>query len=156
MIKSKEPFDPDEENMAEKFSGNALTCLNSLLFFGFIIFLIYLLFVATKAEFRDQLVKLTGLALLLYLLIGLQMFYFKVSSGYLIVRNHYLPWIHWHYKLEDIGNISIKKYDRLSRSLRISIKNRRNSRIFPAGSLRDEDWTALKIRLEQAALAVKD
>jgi hypothetical protein len=156
VYKSKEPLDPGEENMAEKFSGNALTCNNTLFFLALEAFLIFRLSRMSKADLQGNLIAMIAIAFFTYLYIGLQMFYFKVSSGHLIVKNHYLPWIKWHYKLEDLSKISITRYSRLSKSMFIFITGHHLYRIFPAGSLRSEDWAALKDRLEQVERVVKD
>lgn len=86
MIKNKEIFDPGEENSADKFSGNAFACFNTVLFLGFEVFLVFVLFGGGKAGQQKDLILLMAGTLIVYLLIGFQMFYFKVSSGYLIVK----------------------------------------------------------------------
>lgn len=155
MIKNKETFDPGEENSAEKFSGNAFICFKTLAFLAFEAFLIVLLYGGKKADPQRTFIALTVGTLVVFLLTGFQMFYFKVSSTYLIVKNHYLPWIRWHYKLEDLTKISITRYSKLSKSLFIFIRGHHLYRVFPAGSLRSEDWAALRDRLEHAGLVVK-
>jgi len=156
MIKNKETFDPGEENMAEKFAGNALTCTNTLVFLAFEAFLIVLLSSGRKADASRDLIILIGGTLFMYLFMGFQMFYFKVSPRYIIVKNHYLPWINWHYKLEDISKLSISSNPRMSKCLAMTIKSHRFGKMFPAGSLRQDHWWVLQKRLGQAGFMVNE
>ncbi len=137
----------------KKYAGNPYTSFNTALIAGFVA--VVLIGAGKAIKFNSSLVVLICFTLLLYLFLGMQMNYFIIDEDVLIIRNHYFPWKKVVIKLSDIREVTTETPYRRSRSLRV-LSGRFNSRLFGAGSLRDEDWSQLMKDLKFVGVAVRD
>jgi hypothetical protein len=80
-----------------------------------------------------------GFVLLLFFIFGIQMNYFIIYDGKLIIKNHYFFWRQKIYDLNEIREMVIETPYRNSDSLRV-ITNEYSSTLFGAGSLRNNNW----------------
>ncbi len=80
--------------------------------------------------------------------------YFRISEHYLEVRNHNLFWRKRRYLLSDIKEVTVETQGKMPNSLRIITKDFR-SKVFPAGTLNDNKWRALKEKLESQGITVR-
>ena len=109
----------------------------------------------------DQQIDLSGiersapLLILLFMLNIRTLYYFGITEGELIVKNHLLFWIKKTYRLEDIRDIVLESSGKLPNRMRIIFKDYRTKKIY-AGTLWDRDWRALKIALESSGVSVRD
>ncbi len=90
-----------------------------------------------------------------FLLFSYLMHYFELSDNYFVVRNHNLIWINKYYKINDIKEITFETQGKMPNCLRVITKNFQN-KLYPAGTLRDHTWIALKEKLEQKGIKVRN
>jgi hypothetical protein len=126
-----------------KFSGNPYTSINGILIFGFAIGMIITI---SKRGFEPAHLFLILPIIGIFFALSYQLHYFIFSGKELIVRNHFLPWINKQYAISDILVLNFEQARKGSRSLRISTKDYK-SRSYPAGSLRDKHWDAMKEKI---------
>jgi hypothetical protein len=149
------PFDPGEEASAEVYAGNPIFNFRTLVFFGFVCFLVIITRDGGALSPQQNWVLLVSGTVGAYLFTGVQMFYFKVSDHQLMVRNHYFPWIRWTYEVKELEKMAIRYYFRTGIGLTFRPVNRALFRIFLASSLRNETWKALAERLEKSGITVR-
>lgn len=127
----------------QRFGGNILT-FNSLVLFALVFLGIYIL-VFSKHSTSFWQVAIPSLAILINgpVLLGYQLHYFSLNEEYLIVKNHIWLWRNDIYLLKDIREIVFEDPNKLSTSLRVITTNY-ESKLYPAGSLRNKDWRAFR------------
>lgn len=129
-----------------EFSGNPFTSFNSLLIYAFIIGII----ITTKEFGLPHLLLIIPIAGIFWGL-SYQLHYFIFLKEKLIVRNHFLPWIHKQYDIKNIIALNFESARNTSYSLRITTNDYKSS-IFPAGSLRDKNWDDLKAYIKKQGI----
>ena len=148
------PLPSGEEDVAERFAGNALLSVNGVL--TLICFFIPFLFYRPHAGNRYAvLIAEMVVPVSLYFVLGTQMFYFKLSNEFLIIKNHFFPWYARGYKLDTIKDIVFESPYKRSNALRVTTKDFA-SKTFSAGSLRKDTWKDLGKRLEEDGIPVKN
>ena len=90
-----------------------------------------------------------------YAYCGTLVHYFQVGSEYVVIRNHIFFWKRRYFKLADIAEVSIDSLHNHPNFLKFSTRNFKTHRYF-AGTLRDKTWLALKDRLEERGVKVRD
>jgi len=155
-IDGKVPLPSGEEDVAERFSGNAFLSVNGITLVGAALAL-FLLVPHHRHRDTDP-VFLTYVPMLvllpLYFALGSQMCYFKVSDKYLIIKNQFLPWYRRDYKLDEIKDVVFENPPKRSYCLRVNTQDL-SSRSFSAGSLREDTWKALAKRLDKSGISVR-
>lgn len=127
-----------------KYSGNHFLSFNGILIYGMIAFSIY--FLLTFGSTRNLGYLLVAFSVsngFFYSFLGYQLHYFYLDKNYLVIKNHVWPWVNHVYKIEDIKEIVFELPQKRSLSLRIITKGY-YSKLYPAGSLSDKTWKALK------------
>ena len=81
--------------------------------------------------------------------------YFGIAGDYLVVRNYFFSWKRRYYKLDQIKEIVFEQSGRSPNILRIIARNF-NTGLYAGECLRDKDWHALKRRLEEKGVAVRN
>lgn len=154
VAKNSEEF--EDELYFEQYKGNAWVSINTLLLIGWLVFVI---FAVSKAP--DVFLKSGGaifsLSFSIIVLLGLavyQLHFFVLTNKRIIVKNHMWPWYAKEYPLAEIEEVVLESPPKLSYSLRI-IDNEFNSKIFPAGSLKDETWKRLLNELKKKNIKVR-
>lgn len=99
--------------------------------------------------------NLAGAGLLWFFLNSYIMYYFKVSNNFFLIRNHNFFWVKKAYRISDIKEIVYETPGNLPNCLRIIIKDYRD-KLYPAGTLRDNDWLNLKTTLESHKIKVRN
>ncbi|MBO9573761.1 MAG: hypothetical protein J7497_16365, partial [Chitinophagaceae bacterium] len=102
---------------SKKYAGNPFTSINSLMIAGTIVLFFVLLNNNTRID--RLLLILLGFTLVLYLFLGMQMNYFIIEQGMLVVRNHYFPWKQQSFYLQDIKNVTTETPPKRSQGLRV-------------------------------------
>jgi len=83
------------------------------------------------------------------------MHYFKVSGTWLVVRNHIWFWKKRTVALSDILEVVFEVHGKQANSMRIIYKNFESHR-YQAGTLHTRTWRALKQRLQEEHIFVRD
>lgn len=143
-------LNPDDIRLErfKAYQGNWLLNLNSIFFFGFLIFSVVMFNVDRVGSFLFA----NGM---IYGLVGYQSHYFCVSENYLQVRNNLWFWKRTTYRLADINEVILEIPGKLSQSARIVLNNYATS-LNPAGSLRQQDWIEFMDDLEKKGVKVRD
>lgn len=81
--------------------------------------------------------------------------YFELSDRFLSVRSHNLLWKKNLYRVDDIKEIVFEQPDKMPVCLRV-ITNDFESKHYPAATLWDKDWRALKKALEAKNIPVRN
>jgi hypothetical protein len=152
-----EPIPAGEEDVAETFAGRPLLNVPMLQLLAMVCALIFGLHSRNGRlePIRDEVILPVAVILPLYLISGFQLFYFKVSGSYLIVKNYLFPWYRRGYRLEKSREIIFEQFYRGSNSLRVNMQGF-YSKQYSAGSLGNKHWKALKERLESLRVTVRD
>jgi hypothetical protein len=137
------------------YKGNQLTNLRGVIVWAFIgngVFQIL------KGNFFNPkgLIAYVILSMILFLSFSWTMHYFKVGQKYLIIKNHNLLWIHKTYRLDSIEEVVFETQGKLPYCLKIITKDFKRSPLFPAGTIREKTWLALKIDLENKGIKVRN
>ncbi len=136
-----------------RYSGNVYTSLNTLTILGAALFFAFQL--RNNLKLDSILLIPVSLIFALFILLGTQMNYFIIDEGYLIIKNHYFPWVNKKINLSDIEGLDIETPYRRSSGLRVISKNFR-SKLYGAGTLRTENWEALKKDIKFIGIPVRD
>ena len=141
------------DGKATVFKGNHVLSMNGILLYGAVIACGWT--IVRSAAQPPSLILVPLLVTLLFVIgFGLQLFYFKLSASRLEIRNHIFPWYKKEYPLKEISGVVISRVTRQSRHLRINTIDSRTRR-FPAGSLRNDTWTALEKALRNEHISVR-
>jgi hypothetical protein len=144
---------PEDIGRSQKFSGNYITSLNGMLFYGISLVFVRMDFSILSSPMAlhwEILLIITPLSLV-YFAFGIQLFYFEISDECLGIRNHLFFWYKKIYRLEDIQGAILESPFRRSYSLRIKTNNF-ESNTYGAGSLRRDDWKALARKLRSLSI----
>ncbi len=138
----------------ETFKGNQFTSLRGISLWGFVGFMTYLLLVDKRQSSAPLLLyfSISGLWLLAH---SYLMHYFKVSENFLVVKNHNFFWKNKVFFLADIKEVVFETQGKMPNCLRIITNDFRN-KFYPAGTLRDKTWLALKYKLESHSIIVRN
>jgi len=138
----------------DKYAGNPHTSYNGMLFYFFAAFIISIPFTSTKTFSPIDFVLLTPI-LMMYLGLGHQLHYFLISENTLVVKNHFWFWKKHIYNLEEIREVVFEKPGRWSKSVRIITKDFKE-KLYPAGSLRNQNWKELNLKLGELNIVVRN
>ena len=133
------------------YAGNPFTAYKSMLLIALSIFCI-----VTGAMFNSLAIEQfypAIMILVLFIVFGLQMNYFVIENGCLLIRNHYFHFLKRSINLKDIKEIDIESPGKWSDSLRIYTNAK--SKIFAAGSLRRDNWKELLTDFKSIGIAIK-
>jgi hypothetical protein len=139
-----------------KFGGNHLLTFNGLIAYGSIVFALWLIMFA-----NNNMPILAGLIVLSILLLfgpglyGYQLHYFKLNEEFLVVRNHLWFWQNDAYMIKDIREIVFEEPHKMSTSLRV-ITNNYESKLYPAGSIRQKSWRKLSEEISAYGVKVRN
>lgn len=145
------------DNDAKEFNGNHLLTFNGLLFYGWIIFIGFI--ISTKPHVfltnYGAIISLSFATLVITGMLSYQMHNFKITTNFLIVRNTVWFWRKDIYSLSDIREVVVEIPHRLSTSLRV-ITNDFRDKLYPAGSLSDKTWRELMEQLRHDKIKVRN
>ena len=139
-VQVKDNLDFVHTNRMTKYSGNHFLSFNGILIYGWIAVSIYM--VSIWSDSGVILIVLAFMLGVIYGSLGLQLYYFYIGEKYLEVKNHVWPWINDKYRIDDIKQIIFEIPYKRSTSLRIITKDYK-SKLYSAGSLRDNTWKTL-------------
>lgn len=145
------------ESDAKEFNGNHLFTFNGLLFYGWIIFIGFI--VSTKPQVfltnYGAIISISFATLVITGMLSYQMHNFKITTEFLIVRNTVWFWRKDIYSISDIREVVVETPHRLSTSLRV-ITNDFRDKLYPAGSLSDKTWKELMEQLRHDKTKVRN
>ncbi len=137
------------------FKGNQFTSLRGITLWSLIGFFAYM----TLNNKRPNTVGLTVFVLVFstfwFFVHSYLMHFFQVSENFFVVRNHNFIWMKKAYKFADIKEIVFETQGKMPNCLRV-ITNDFKSKLYPAGTLSDQNWFALKDKLESYKIKVRN
>jgi len=139
----------------ETFKGNQFTSFRGISLWGLIGFFVYLVINNKRPAQIGGLFFVLGFSLFWFIAFSYQMHYFQVSDNYFLIRNHNFLWKKKAYKIADIKEIVFETQGKMPNYLRIITKDFRN-KLYPAGTLSDKNWLALKDKLESYKITVRN
>ncbi|MEX6690088.1 hypothetical protein QTN47_21445 [Danxiaibacter flavus] len=150
----------DENSVAadfyETYKGNQFTSLRGILLWGLIGFFIFLLLTNKRSTTVWLTTFLFCLSFFWFFAFSYQMHFFQVSDNYFLIRNHNFFWKKKKaYKISEIKEIVFETQGKMPNCLRIITKDFRN-KLYPAGTLSDKTWLALKDKLETYHIKVRN
>jgi TM2 domain-containing membrane protein YozV len=157
MIENVSPTEMSEadNDFFETYKGNQLTNFRGIMIWFFVGLGLYN-FINDKFFNNMAIVTYCFLSLFIFFLLSWTMHYFMVGQKYLIVKNHNLLWIKKVYRLDNIEEVIFETQGKLPHCMRIITKDFKRSRLFPAGTLRDKTWMAMKAELENKGIKVRN
>ena len=141
----------------KEFRGDLLTSMNGIIFFGWLLFIISIL-ISKPTVFLSNIGALLSILFATVLICGMmiyQLHYFVITDTQVVVKNHLCVWINKVYQLDEILEVAIETPHKRSTSLRVIDKDF-NSKLFPAGSLRDRTWKDLMTELIDRNITVRN
>jgi hypothetical protein len=144
----------EDEEIYDIFKGDQLTSLRGLSLWGFFIFFSYLMITGKS----HPLIMYGFLGVFFIMWFGLNsyfMHYFGLSDKYLVVRNHNFIWLNKIYRLEDISEIVFETQGKWPNCLRVITKDFQ-SKLYPAGTLRNSTWLDLRDKLQLKGISVRN
>jgi hypothetical protein len=142
-------------NYYETFKGHQLLSFRGISLWGLLGVLMYMMVTIKRPNNTGAVLFVCGISLLWFVLFSYQMHYFEVSDNFFVVRNHNFFWKKKAYTISDIQEIVFESQGKMPNSLRIITKDFRN-KLYPAGTLRNKDWLALKDKLEVHNIKVRN
>jgi len=139
----------------ETFKGNQFTSLRGISLWGLIGFFIYMVINNKRPVNIGGVLFVSSFSIFWFIIFSYQMHYFQVSDNYFLVRNHNFFWKKKAYNIADIKEIVFETQGKMPNCLRVITKDFRN-KLYPAGTLRDKDWFALKGKLESYKIKVRN
>lgn len=144
-------------NDAKVFNGNHLFTFNGLFFYGWVIFIGFM--ISTKPNVfltnYSALISISFATLVITGMLSYQMNYFQVTNQYLIVKNTIWVWRKDIYLLADIREVVIETPHKLSTSLRV-ITNDYRDKLYPACSLNEKTWKELMNNIQSYKIKVRN
>jgi hypothetical protein len=139
------------DDRAEKFGGNILHSYQGIMFIAY--FSVVILDLVTgkgrPASVEDSL-YMAGGVIAAYVVLGLQLFYFKVSDTQLIIKNYIFFWYTRKYEKEEISSLAIGRWYRTGKYLVVSTTGTSSKKMYTATTLWEKIWTALEKKLATA------
>ncbi len=139
----------------ETFKGNQFTSLRGISLWGLIGILVYLVINNKRPVQIAGVLFVLTFSLFWGLAFSYQMHYFQISHNYFLIRNHNFFWKKKAFKIDDIKEIVFETQGKMPNCLRIITKDFRN-KLYPAGTLNDKKWLALKNKLESYKIKVRN
>ena len=139
----------------ETFKGTQMISLRGICLWGFIGAIIYLVLKIDRPITIGLMIFVLCISLFWFVVLSYQMHYFQVSDNYFIIRNHNFFWKKKAYRILDLNEIVFETQGKMPNCLRIITKDFRN-KLYPAGTLRDKNWLALKDKLESYKITVRN
>ena len=137
------------------FSGRVLTSTNGILFYGSALgFLGFDMYHHLNPFVQPFLWLALPIEAMLPVIMGIQLFYFRLTADSLEIRNHILPFYRKRYLLTEIAGIFLETRTNWSHALRVRTYDYRSNKFY-AGTLRDRDWLALGKALKKRGIQVK-
>lgn len=141
----------------DEYNGNYLLTFNGLFFWGFLIFIGYM--VSKKPTiFMTNYGAVLSISFATFVLCGslsYQMHYFIVTDKFLIVRNSIWFWRKDIYSLDNIREVVIETPHRLSTSMRVITRDYK-TKLYPSGNLKDKTWQLLREKLKSGQIKVRN
>lgn len=138
----------------ETFKGKQFISIRGITLWGLIIFIGIILFIKQPVTFSGIALG-SVISILWFVLFSYQLNYFQLSSNYLLIRNHNFPWKKRIFRLSEISEIVFETQGKMPNCLRI-ITTDFKSKLFPAATLTDTQWLALKDKLEHYRTEVRN
>lgn len=141
----------------KEFSGDLLTSMNGIIFIGWLLFILFMIF-SKPTVFLSNMGALLSISFATVVVCGMmtyQLHYFVITDTQVIVKNHLWVWMNKVYQLDEIIEVTIETPHKRSTSLRVIDKDF-NSKLFPAGSLRDKTWKDLMNELIDRNIPVRN
>lgn len=136
------------------FKGNPLLNFWTFPYFALTCFIVFLAFEDFFPSGRIHWQILIAFLPFMYLFSSYGLYYFVVSDKYLIVNNHFIPWIKKIYSLDQIEEIVFDDSGNLSKKLRITTKKFCSTQ-FHAFSLRSKTWKKLKDNISKKEIKIR-
>lgn len=139
----------------ETFKGNQLTSLRGISLWGLIGFFTFMQINDKIPNTVALTIFLSGFSTFWFVANSYFMHYVQVSDNFLVIRNHNFFWMKKAYNITDIKEIVFETQGKMPNCLRVITKDFKN-KLYPAGTLRDENWLALKEKLESYNIKVRN
>ena len=137
------------------FSGSVPGSINGILFYGILLgFLGFDVYHHLNPIAQPVLWFALPGQVMFPAVLGIQLFYFRLTADELEIRSHVLPWFRKRYPLTAIAAIVFESSNNWSRMLRVRTYDYRSDS-FAAGTLRDRHWLALGKALKKRGIYVK-
>jgi hypothetical protein len=134
-------------DFCDTFKGNQITSFRGICLWGFIGFFVFKALISRTPVNIEGLLFISGFSLLWFIAFSYQMHYFQVSDNYFIIRNHNFFWKKKVYNIDEINEVVFETQGKMPNCLRILTKDFK-SKLYPAGTLRVNNWLDLKDKLE--------
>ncbi len=136
------------------FKGDATTSFRGIASYFSIIFGLFIICLICPYNLVLSLIYLL-VFLFLFSFMSWQMCYFGVSEKHLIIKNQNFTWYKKIYNIENISGILIYSPSKRADSLFITTKDN-ITYVYPAGTLRKNDWALLISALHDNGIKVRD
>ena len=143
------------DDTLETFKGIQLLTMRGIMLWGMLLFLLYITISENKPVTYSGNIAFTSFGIFWFWFNSWMMYYFKISDHYLFVKNHNFIWINKKYRISDIKEITFETMGKMPNCLRVISKDFK-SKLYPAGTLNDKQWMAIKDKLEQHGIIVRN
>ena len=144
-----------ESDFYETFKGNQLTSLRGISLWGLVGFFAYMILNNKRPITVGLMIFFFGFTTFWFIVHSYLMHYFQVSDNFFVVKNHNFFWKKKAYNIADIKEVVFETQGKMPNCLRVITKDFRN-KLYPAGTLRDKNWFALKDKLETYNIKVRN
>lgn len=143
-----------KNDLYDTFKGNQFTSWSGISLWGIQCFIFYNFL---KIKHLTIPVILFGVLVSssMYFIFSYHLHYFQVSDHHLLIRSHTLFWRKKIYNIADIEEIVFERKGKLPNCLRV-ITNDFSNNLYPAGTLNNKTWLALKSKLETYGITVRN
>lgn len=141
----------------EKFNfvkRNALFSLRGLTVWALLLFFVFS-FIKNPQNMQKGIIPIISMFTFYYLVTGYLCHYFGFSEKYLLVQNHFLPWINRRYRYQDIMEVVFESRVNMPNCLRV-ITSSYKTKLFPAAPLKKSDWLEIKKILKSKNIKVRN
>ena len=147
--------DAVESDFYETYKGNQFTSLRGISLWSLIGFFTYMILNNGRPNTVGLTLFFFGFSTFWFIVNSYLMHFFQVSDNFFVIRNHNFFWKKKAYNIADIKEIVFETQGKMPNCLRIITKDFRN-KFYPAGTLRDKNWFALKDKLEVYKIKVRN
>jgi hypothetical protein len=157
FVKAREAGTETIFHSYKEYRGDLLTSMNGILMFGWIVFILIMAFSKPNVILSNigALLSISFATMAICGMMIYQLHYFAITDTQLIIKNHVWVWKNKVYQLDDIVEVAIETPHKRSTSLRVIDKNF-NSKLYSAGTLRDNTWKELLNELVDRQITVRN
>jgi hypothetical protein len=147
-------IDIDQE-LFVPYKGNPVFSFEGFFMWVIILFIAFIPLFSSKPFSTKGIIFTLFLAIFMFPVFSRMMYYFEISKGFFVIKNHYFFWKKEDYPISDIREVVYEQQHRQPNRIRLITKDFK-SKLYIAASLNRKTWLEMKKNLESKNIIVRN